>query len=550
VNSSNALCGDIAGLQSSRLREKRRIALVLILVVVCGALLAAFHVGINRGFHDSIGTRAWGRVLFGAGAVITAMDHGGYGYTVSTVIETVLTYGGLTDDPKILADLGSKHPDNLRDSKLINAAFDKAVRFKWSFNPHEAVRGSGGDDIGFVDYVRMAFYLFGHRLQSLYFAYFLFFAISAAAFIATFRAQLEVLCLLAIACLAQVFLFASPLFDSARSSIADPRFLSVLAIVPGLHIACLMLWWSRLSRADLALAALQSVLLVFAFWIRASAIWVVLGLGLLASLIILKGLFERRVELARLSSFGILVGVMLGHMLYVSVALHPVYSQKGEIAHHVFWHAVFSQLESHPQWKTKYGPQFDNATGDMLPQVAAKNYLATHPSDDPSIYLTEDRTYLTVAAQEFYKRQAFFEFLRNDPDFVLETMFWYKLKRVSNVFLHYLVALASSPAIGQAAGCLVLLVLAGVLAVSGSAAYGRFAGGVLLLTGAFFVSLLPIILTIPALMIDQFYMLLIALAGWGVLILCGGLRACMRLIELWRAAVAMPAVEREARPFS
>ena len=156
--------------------------------IVCLCLVAAFRIGIDRGFRDTIGMGNWGRILFGVGTAITQMDHGGYGYAMSTVIETVLTYGGLTNDPKILAPLGTEFPANLRDPTLINAAIDKAARFIWPFNPAEAVRGSGGDDLGFVDYVRLSFLVFGHNIQSLYYTYFLILGISAAAFLYAFRA--------------------------------------------------------------------------------------------------------------------------------------------------------------------------------------------------------------------------------------------------------------------------------------------------------------------------------------------------------------------------
>jgi len=522
--------------------NRQFVFLLLAVIVVCGTLLAAFRVGVDRGFPGAIGTQTWGRILFAIGAAVTQMDHGGYGYTLSTVIETILTYGGLTADPKILADAASKYPDNLRDPNLINAAIDKATRFKWPFNPDESIRGSGGDDIGLVDYARASFYLFGHRLQSLYFAYFLFFGISVAAFIVTFRSRPEVLALVVIACIAHVFLFASGIFDLEQTaSIADPRCLSVLATVPGLNIACLMLWRTRLSAADLALAGIQSTILVFAFWIRASAIWVVVGLALVAFLIVLNGLFDRRLELARLWSFGVLLSVLAAHTLYVSIALHPIYRAKGEISHHVFWHGVFYQLQIHPQWKEKYGPQFDNATGDLLPDVAAKKYLEKYPSSNPDIYVPEDRSYLTVGARETYTRKAFFDFLINDPKFVFETVFWHKSKRIADLLLQYLYSLFYGSAIGYAAAFLVLLVVAGFLAAGGKAEYRRFGGGVLLLTGAFFVSLLPIVLTIPAMMVEQYFVLLIALGGWIMLVFSAALRAIIGLVERSRITIRVPA---------
>src|SRR5215831_278955 len=99
--SSPGGASDMAG-SATTLRGANRqfVFLLLAVIVVCGTLLAAFRVGVDRGFPGAIGTQTWGRILFAIGAAETQMDHGGYGYTLSTVIETILTYGGLTADPK------------------------------------------------------------------------------------------------------------------------------------------------------------------------------------------------------------------------------------------------------------------------------------------------------------------------------------------------------------------------------------------------------------------------------------------------------------------
>src|SRR5262245_15930151 len=129
--------------------------LYLVLAIVGLSFFSAIRIGIDRGLPNSIGEESWGRVLFAVGAAITEMEHGGYGYTIARMMETVLTSAGLTGDPKILADLGMKFPENLHRPELINAAIDKAVHFKWPFNPNEAIRGSGSDDLGLVDYTRL-----------------------------------------------------------------------------------------------------------------------------------------------------------------------------------------------------------------------------------------------------------------------------------------------------------------------------------------------------------------------------------------------------------
>jgi hypothetical protein len=497
-----------------------RLFLWLAVAIVSVSLIAAFHLGVERGFRDTIGNGNWGRILFGVGTAITQMDHGGYGYALSTVIETILTYGGLTDDAKILAPLGVEFPDNLRDPALINAAIDKATRFEWPFNPKEAIRGSGGDDLGFVDYVRLSFLVFGHKIQSLYYTYFLIFGVSAAVFLWTFRSRPALLMLVVITSVAQIILFASNLFASHNlGSISDPRFLSVLAVVPGLHLGCLLLDRSPPSIINVASAIVQSIILVFAFWIRASAIWVILAVAVFAGLITIWGLLKRRNELRRVWCLGILLAVLAVHTLWVTMTLHPIYRSEGEISHHVFWHAVFSQLQLHPRWSEKYAALYDFATIDELPPVAAKKYLLRHPPPHPEeVYLTKDRQYLRIAASETYVRKAYFEFFANDPRFVLESLLIYNPRGMAVVLAGYLSSLDRTAVMELVGASVVLLILVGFLVVD-SDQWRLFKHGVLLATGAFFVSLSPILLTVPnyPTMGDQYFALLIMLGCWVVL---------------------------------
>src|SRR5215472_15436158 len=507
-----------------------RLFLWLAVAIVCVSLLATFRIGVDRGFRDSIGDGNWGRILFGVGTAITQMDHGGYGYALSTVIETILKFGGLTDDPKILAPLGVEFPNNLRDPALINAAIDKAARFKWAFNPEDAIRGSGGDDLGFVDYVRLSFLVFGHKIESLYYTYFLIFGASAAVFLWTFRSRPAHLMLLIITSVAQIFLFSSILLAPHNlRSIADPRFLSIMATVPGLHLGCLLLDRSPPLISNIASAIVQSIILVFAFWIRASAIWVILAVAVFAGLITIWGLLKRRNELRRVWCLGILLAVLAVHTLWVTMTLHPIYRSEGEISHHVFWHAVFYQLQFHPRWNERYAASYDFATFDELPRVAARKYLLRHPPPHPEqMYLTQDRQYLRIAPSEVYIRKAYFEFFANDPRFILESLLIYNPLGMAVVFAGYLSSLDGTTVMELLSASVVLLILAGFL-VADSDQRRLFKHGALLATGGFFVSLLPILLTMPnyPTMGDQYFALLIMLGCWAVLVLAIGLRALL-----------------------
>jgi hypothetical protein len=513
-----------------------RVFLWVTIVAVLISLITAFEVGVRRGLRDSVGQETYGRVLFGAGAAITAMRHGGFGYSLSSVIETILTQGGLTADDTILARLGTKFPYNLRDTDLLNAALDKAVHFKWPFDPMHDLRGSGGDDIGLVDYARLGFMLFGYKIQSLYFIYFVILGLSVVIYIYTYRFRPSLLTLLAIACAAEAFVFSSSLFDPvhvasamepAAISVADPRFLSGLAIVPGLHLAALLLGNSHPSPSTILPAILQSIILIFAVWIRASAIWVILAIMALAIVLAISGTLHGRLKIFRMWPAAVLLIVWALHAFYVSIALHPVYREKGEISHHVFWHAVFYQLQFHPQWDKKYGQLFDNAHYDDLPLTAAKKYLSMHPPPHPeAIYLTEDRNYLKMSAAETYIRKAFVEFLRQDPKFVIESMFVYNPLGMYRVLRSYLSSLDGIP-VFECIAFLIFVFLAGWLLSHDAIELQLLARITIFLTCAFIVSLLPILITVASVraMGDQFTILLIGLASWAVLGLSTGIRA-------------------------
>jgi hypothetical protein len=501
----------------------------LAIAIICIALFASFRIGLVRGLADSIGQSSWGRVLFAVGAAITEMEHGGYGYTTSNVIETVLTYSGLTSDPGILAPLGTKFPDNLQNTALMNAAIDKAVHFKWPFDPNDLVRGSSGDDLGLIDYVRLSFYLFGYRISSLYFTYFVILGISVSAFVNAFRTSPARLALIALICVVHALVFGSLLLNPEHlGAVADPRFLSVLSVIPGLHLSCLMLDRLAPSPRNAALALLQSVILIFIVWTRTSAIWVLLGVSLLAGTITIHDLRCRQFRLLRLWSIGILFGVWACQAIYVSVALHPVYNSNNEITHHVLWHSLFYPLQFHPKWNERYADQYDNAVYDELPPTAAKKYLLRHPPSNPdAIYLTADHKYLRLAAAELYIRKAFFEFLSNDPKFVLEALFVYN----PLTMIHALTSLLASTSLQSvftylAVGTTFFLIAGFLIAVN--ARWRPFENGVWLLTAGFVVSLLPVLPTIPNVhtMADQYLMLLVMLGGWAILGIGAAMRAC------------------------
>jgi hypothetical protein len=495
-----------------------------------------YRIGVERGFRDWIGLQSYGRIRLAIGAAITDLRHGGYGHTLSLVVESVLITSGLTEDNSILRKFGTQFPNNLRDTSLINRAIEKAAEFKWSFDPSRDVRGTAGDDIGLIDYAKLAFRLFGYQLQSLYYLYFVMLVVSTTIFILQFRSLSGIVPLVGIVSIAYVFLFSSNLFDVTSGpgavSLTDPRVLSGLAIVPGLHIGCLVICDLPPDRASVGFAIAQAATLVFVILIRSSSIWIVLTLITLTILIAFSDYRSRTFQLMRFWSVGALLLLWTCHSAFISWTLHPVYS-RGEVARHVVWHSLFYQLQVHPKWKEKYEPTFDFADGDELPRTAAKKYLLRNPPANPEeVYIAPDRNYLKYAAGETYTRKAYLELMFNDPRFVFESIFIYGSASVINVLSHYLSSLNRLPGPIFIVGVIYLLGLAWILSARASdiQILSKMA---LFACFAFVMSLIPnwlILAGVPQ-MGDQYTMLLVALTSALLLALTLTIRIAHRLLR-------------------
>ena len=504
----------------------------LLIVLVAAAVFVAFRIGLVRNFDDRLSNESWGRMLFGIGAAITHIDYGGYGYTVSAPVEGALMEGGLTDNPDILARLGTQFPDNLRNAKLIDAAIAKAAQLPFAVSPDTGVRGATDDDVGLTDYVTWSFRLFGHRLLGLYLFYFVVLASSVGIFVATFHGSPRALALLLVVCVAHAFVLGSNILDpNYLGSVTDPRFLSVLGIVPALHLACVLLFRLPPSRGDVAGAIAQSVILFFVVSIRSSAIWAAAAILALGLVVVFSELLARKKLASGAWALAVLLAVGGVQTVHLTRSLHPVYKTDGALGYHGFWHALFYQLQYNPDWDKRYAASYGNAAGDTLPQVAAQKYVLEHPpppSED--IYLTPDHSYsqMKARARETYIRKAFLEFVADDPKFVIAT-FANNVKRAGAVLMSFLSSLGRHPFVLGLIVAVSFLAGAAIMLAEG-AGPRMLASAPLLLTGGFLISLLPNLVSVQTIkvMSDPCLMLLGALIACAVFAVTEALRWAAR----------------------
>jgi hypothetical protein len=265
---------------------------------------------------------------------------------------------------------------NFHDAELLNAGIHAAA----SLGPQSpGYIGNGSlittyyDDMGEVDYVSLAFRLFGLKIQSLFYLYFTLLGLSALIFIVTFHDRIFALCLLLTTLFAYYVELYLQFFDPvALSTYWGMRHSSTLCLVPMLHFAFLLLWKKTFTPGRAAGAVLQLFILILAWRIRGSVAWVLVFLPALAVTLALWESWPRSGEpgllwwaaighrvaafprsamivarswptLTRLTLRWPLVLVLLGiivNNIYNRATLHPVYHTDDVMPQHGLWHSV------------------------------------------------------------------------------------------------------------------------------------------------------------------------------------------------------------------
>jgi len=265
---------------------------------------------------------------------------------------------------------------NFHDAELLNAG----IRAAASLGSQTAGYLHDGslittyyDDIGEVDYVSLAFRLFGLKIQSMFYLYFTLLALSALIFVLTFHDRIFALCLLATTLFAfYVELYLSFFEPIAISTYWGMRHSSTLCLVPMMHFAFLLLWRKKLSPAVAAGTVVQLAILILTWRVRGSVAWVLVFLSALAFWLALWDSWPRsgklglgwwaavrdgvltlpRSAVAVVRSWRLLVRrtlawplvvVLLGVLannVYNRATLHPIYHLDDVMPHHGIWHSV------------------------------------------------------------------------------------------------------------------------------------------------------------------------------------------------------------------
>jgi hypothetical protein len=377
-------------LQLSRLIA-RKVNLVPI-TFTCAVFVAAFFGGIASGVATSFSVLAPN--ILGASAAISSEIFGlrNHPYDAYKSVRDTLQNNGLNSTPQ-----GYK-PQNFRNYALVSSAFKRAESVDVCGSPLVSVPFN---DQGAVEFTHVAFRMFGIDVKSLYYLYFVILGISVVAYLVTFWCDyIACTALFGAACALYVLLRGYLFHEDQLLSVANPRFLSTIGIIPLLHMAFLVIRGeSPLRWRSIATILVQAAILSFAYAARSSSSWMVLALLLLLAIYLARALapalrwrqptfvssvIQRRGAVLALT-LAVLVTIGTGRSLFL------IPRSNSDLYAHTVWHNIFMGFYFSPEWKKRFGALYANAQSDQLSYNAAKNYIIQHHLPYPTWLLGDLR---------------------------------------------------------------------------------------------------------------------------------------------------------------
>jgi len=263
--------------------------LIAVLLVCSMLIFFSYHSGIEKNF-DKVVPEAIEDNTWAISIAISDLEYGlNEGYMFYPLVFIALNEGGMTKYPSHLKNLGMNFPDNLKMPDLLNKAIEKARNIKVPKKPsfrRGEITAMPYTDLGLADYYKLSFRLFGFQVDSAYKLFFLILTISILVFVIEYRDRPAIL-LLPLAFLflqIEVMDFIYRLDSIDLATVANFRYISVLAIIPAAHVFLLLFKTEIVdNKLRLILLLSQCGIILFVISVRSSALWIIISALLIIS---------------------------------------------------------------------------------------------------------------------------------------------------------------------------------------------------------------------------------------------------------------------------
>jgi hypothetical protein len=362
-------------------------------ILVCGLLLAAtYQRGIQLGLDGAISfpTENWEY----AAAISDHVYHLDQGYVAFNRVYAELE--------KVFADY-SVPPDELqarlRDKNLINQVIQKAASLTdltVGAVDQSSIFPMYYCDLGLIDYAKMAFSMFGLKIESLYKLHFVLLALSTLCFILTFRNNYLASALIVGISLAYLCEMYSTLYGADVPTVYGMHQSSYLALIPAFYLTLLLLWRTPFSLLTGICAAISILILILTIKIRGSAQWAFIAVAIVVACQAVPAVWTswRRESDRRIVAFDAVASVLrwpivliivlvIGHQFWFQSRLHAIYDTDEVLtAHGLWWSMHLNAAYWDPDARAIAGrttvPSDDSASLDAAYNYAVKIRLLSN----------------------------------------------------------------------------------------------------------------------------------------------------------------------------
>jgi len=263
-----------------------------------------------------------------------------------------------------------------RSADNVNIAIARVLAETPTVSEHQ-YRLLGNDDKGIVLLTEFAFRIFGYKIESVFYLYYILLGTSVALFAYSYRENSFALLLASAFLLFHGMSLPMIKYNAQLGNLTALRCIPLLGMVACLH-CFLFLFLRRISRGALLIVTFQVALIVLLVHIRSTAMWE-LALVCAASIVatfthgrLSKNGRERLFTLP-MAIFPCAVAVILMFVLHVhrAISFPDDYHRGDQILTRVIWHNIFSGLAFNPVLAERYEIRVDDvsvirATGRYL----------------------------------------------------------------------------------------------------------------------------------------------------------------------------------------
>lgn len=227
----------------------------------------------------------------------------------------------------------------------INAAIELALHL-------DNVSSSGtfyglGFATGLVDYYKLAFYIFGYRIESVFYLFSLLVVASFFVFAATFYDRPVLLFVLLLLSCGFLVMARSPVL--IYQSLTNQRYLTIPPIVPTIYLALLVVNERRWTPYVFCGALVQMVILVFCYYARSVPQYQFMFLIALLIVLMARNLLSKLPTFAnvRLWPMALVLCGIIFLQGYIRSVMNPIYLTS--LGEHIIWHNTYMGLAAHPR---------------------------------------------------------------------------------------------------------------------------------------------------------------------------------------------------------